>query len=142
MNIYDLLKDIFQNKKGDLIAEHSFNDAFTSPFLVQRWISMQSPTNAVLINESTNKLWKGLADDKNLWYKLYITLINKEKFGKISYIKKEKKIINETQNKIIEKLSERNQLSQKETESNLELLQLFGKDVKKFKKMIKGDKSE
>ena len=137
MKIYDILRDIFQNKTGDLNKEHSFNEAYGSNYLMQRWISMNSPADAYILNETTNKLWRGLEDDKNLWYKLFIAVTKKQKSTKINYIKKEKKTVNDTQDKIVEALTQRNELSKREIETNLDLLQLLGKDTKGYKKLLK-----
>ena len=136
MNLYDLLKEIIQTKKGTANKEHTFNDAFTSPFLMQRWLSMDTPLTASIINITSNKLYKGLDDDKNLWYKLFIVLNNKKTYKKIAYIKKEAKTENKTESKMIEKLSERNELSKHEVENNLKLLEALGKDTKKYKKLV------
>lgn len=141
MSIYNLLKDIVQNKKGNLHDSHEFETMFASPFLVQRWLSMLSPDTTMLINDTSNKLWKGLADDKVLWYRLYLALIDKKRFGKINYIKKDKKEINKTEVKITDVLAQRNEISTRETESNLELMKLINKDImNKFKKLINTEK--
>lgn len=137
MTIYDVLRDIFQNKTATLIDDHEFKDAYASNYLMQRWVSMDSPDNTLKVNETTNKLWKGLEDDKDLWYKLFIALTEKKRFTKISYIKKQKKIVNEKRNNLINMLSNRNEISKRETEENLNLLEMLGKDTKKFKKLVK-----
>jgi len=46
------------------------------------------------------------------------------------------KSINETQTKIIQVLATRNEMSEHEVENNLRLLEVLGKDVKKYKKLI------
>ena len=137
MTINDILRDIFQNKTATLNDKHEFNDVYASNYLMQRWVSMDSTNNAVIINEVTNKLWKGLEDDKELWYKLFIALTEKKKFTRIKYYKKQKKEINEKRKILIDKLSIRNELSKREVEDKLNLLELLGKDTKKFKKLIK-----
>jgi len=137
MTIYDVLRDIFQNKTASLVNDNEFNNIYASNYLMQRWISMDSPENASVVNEVTNKYWKGLEDDKELWYKLFIALTNKKRFTKIAYIKKQKKVVNEKHNILVSKLSERNEISKREVSENLKLLELLGKDTKKFKVLTK-----
>lgn len=119
--IYTILKDIFKTKDGTLHTKPDFNQALQSTYMLQRWISMDSIDTAHLVNETTNKLWIGLADDKELWYKLYLTLINKKNYHKISYIKRPKAVVSEKKEKMVEELANRNELSKREVEANLKL---------------------
>jgi hypothetical protein len=120
INIFHILRDVLQTKSGTLNEKPDFKATF-SPFLIQRWLSMESKTNAYLLNETTNKLWSGLEDDKQLWYKLYLVLINKKAYNKINYIKKSEKIVNEKREKEVEELAKRNRISKREIEEYLEL---------------------
>ena len=124
-NTFIILKDLFQTKSGKLVDAPDFRTNF-SPFLIQRWVSMDSKDNAYLVNETTNKLWSGLEDDRELWYKLYMTLISKKVYKKIAYIKKAEKTVNEKRTKLVELLAKRNNISQREVEQNLDILNSMG----------------
>ena len=113
-NIYEVIKDIISTKSGELHKCFNFNQAVTSNYILQRWISMDTPETTHLVNETTNKLWLGLDDNKELWYKLLSTLINKKTYRKIIYIKKKERIINEKRDKEIEEFVSRYQLSKRE----------------------------
>jgi len=86
MTIFDLIKDILYKKSGDLLAKEEFQSEF-QPFILQRWLSMHSNLNVRILNVTTNKVYKAIAD-KEQWYKLFITTLPKAKFKKFSYIKK------------------------------------------------------
>lgn len=136
--IYLILKNIFHIKSEKLIDQPNFDEALSSNYMLQRWLSMESPTTAHLLNETTNKLWNAFDNDKKMWYKLYMVLINKkpETYKKIVYFKKTKKIKNEKTEQIIETLANRNQISQRETEQHLALLTMLNKDTERFKKYV------
>lgn len=88
MTVFDVLQDVLFKKKGDLLTT---TDAETElvPFMINRWISMYSESNAILINETSNVVWP-VIQTKQEWYKFYLTVIPKSKYKKINYIKKEK----------------------------------------------------
>ena len=124
MTIFDILGDIFRNKTGKLIENSDFSEALQSPYILQRWISMYSTQNAYLVSETTNKLCSGLMEDKELWYKLYLTIIDKQsKYTKTKYIKRTKNVVKEEHNTILTKLSNVYEISKKEVESNMKLLE-------------------
>ena len=82
MTIFDYLKDIIVTKRGDLPLDHYV------PFLVNRWLSFINPTVCSVINQVNQKT---LLEDKELHYKLLISLFPKMKYSpKINYIKKVK----------------------------------------------------
>ena len=82
VTIFDYLKDILVDKKGNLPL-----DAY-APYLVTRWLSFLNPTVASFVNEVNTQV---LLEDKELHYKTMITLFPKMKFApKINYIKKTK----------------------------------------------------
>lgn len=129
MTIFNILKDIIYTKSGTLINNQEFNDVISSPYILQRWISMESTQNAYLVSETTNKLCKGLLEDKELWYKLYITLIDKKPYKKIKYLKRDKQIINEDENQMIEKLGRIYEMSKTEIKENMTMVELIHKGV-------------
>ncbi len=82
MTIFDYLKDIIVTKRGDLPLDNYV------PFLVNRWLSFINPTVCSVINQVNQKT---LLEDKELHYKLLISLFPKMKYSpKINYIKKVK----------------------------------------------------
>ena len=84
---------------------------------------MDSTKNAYLVSETTNKLCKALADDKEMWYKLLLILVDKKpSYKKIRYLKREKKIVNEEKDKAIEELSRIYEISKREVEEKMNTL--------------------
>lgn len=126
MTIFNILDDIFRHKTGELINNSEFNDALQSPYMLQRWVSMHSTQTALLVSETTNKLCKGLSDDKEMWYKLYLTLVDKSKaYKKIRYLKRDKKVINEDRETMIAMLARRYEISKKEAENRMKQMELM-----------------
>ena len=119
--IFAILKDIVQTKSGACLEDSDFRTN-CSPYLLQRWLSMESPNTACLVNETTNKIWSGLADDRELWYKFYLAFITKKNYTKIPYIKKAEKIVNEERDKEVERLAKKNRISKREVEGYLDML--------------------
>ena len=113
--IFTILNDLLQKKGGNLHTQTDFTPAVKSPYLLQRWVSMTTPANVELINETTNKIYSGLENKPDLWYKLFYTVIQKTPNSKkIQYIKKASEKTNETMEKTIEVLQKRNELSYRE----------------------------
>ena len=126
MTIFNILDDIFRHKTGELINNSEFKDALQSPYMLQRWVSMHSTQTALLVSETTNKLCKGLSDDKEMWYKLYLTLVDKSKaYKKIRYLKRDKKVINEDRETMIAMLARRYEISKKEAENRMKQMELM-----------------
>lgn len=135
--IFSVLNDIIQKKKGNLHFSPDFEDAIKNPYLFQRWLSMSSPLNSYLINETTNKLYTALENDLELWYKLYLVLIEKNpNYQKTSYIKRPFEKTDETMEKILELLQIRNELSHREVTEYLELEKTLNFDIERHKKLI------
>lgn len=114
MTIFDYLKDIVVEKKGNLPLDNYV------PFLVHRWLSFINPTVCLILNEFNLKT---LFEDKNIHYKTMVSLFPKRKYlPKIAYIKKatqesltdEEKILCENQDQQVKNLSERLELSERE----------------------------
>lgn len=85
MTIFDILSSLLTTKKRielDVDAEKEF-----SLFMVNRWISMYSPEKAALINSTINKWWN-VFETKQEQYDFLMHLLNKSKYKKINYIKK------------------------------------------------------
>jgi len=127
-NLFEVIRDIATIKSGDLNKRFNFNDAVSSNYILQRWISMVSNESACILNETTNKLWLGFDDNKELWYKLMLTIIPQNRYKKVTYIKKIGKIVNEKKDKDVEELANRYQLSQREVLEYQELIDKLKKE--------------
>ena len=55
-NIFTFINDIIFGKKGDVIENVEDEDQFNG-YIINRWVSMYSPDNAKIINETTNKYY-------------------------------------------------------------------------------------
>jgi hypothetical protein len=67
-----------QNSKQNIDEENDF-----SPFLVNRWLSMYSTSNALICN-TINK-YIGIFDNKKDIFSLFYNLFNKQPYKKINY---------------------------------------------------------
>ncbi len=133
--IFTVLADILKYKKGDLSKESEFDNIVRSPYMFQRWVSMTTPFNSFLINETTNKLYEGL--DNELLYKLLLVLIEKNvNYQKTNYLKRPSEKIDENMVQVIDILRQKNELSQREVENYLELEKELNYDVERHKKYI------
>lgn len=80
MTIFDYLKDILVDKKGDLVLDEYV------PFLTSRWLSFINPTVAETLNHFNSKV---LLENKELHYKTMLALFPKTaSIPKITYFKK------------------------------------------------------
>ena len=80
MTIFDYLKDILVDKKGDLLLDEYV------PFLTSRWLSFINPTVAETLNHFNSKV---LLENKELHYKTMLALFPKTaSIPKIIYFKK------------------------------------------------------
>ena len=80
MTIFDYLKDILVDKKGDLVLDEYV------PFLTSRWLSFINPTVAETLNHFNSKV---LLENKELHYKTMLSLFPKTaSIPKIIYFKK------------------------------------------------------
>lgn len=113
MTVFDFIKDILVTKRGDLPLDQYV------PYIVTRWLSFINPTVAASINEFNKQL---LLENKELHYKMMITLFPKMKYApRINYIKKVKGEPKEEEDRKIQMLAERFELSKREI---LQLLSL------------------
>jgi hypothetical protein len=106
VTIFDYIKDIIVTKRGNLpLGEYV-------PFLVNRWLSFINPTVCECINLNINS--KVFLEDKELHYKMMISLFPKMKYSpRIAYVKKLKEDKKELDSKV-KYLSESLQISQRE----------------------------
>ena len=112
MTIFDFIKDILVTKRGDLPLDQYV------PYIVTRWLSFINPTVASTINQFNSQI---LLENKELHYKMMISLFPKMKYApRITYIKKVKEEAKE-EDKKIQLFAERFELSKREIEQLLSL---------------------
>ena len=133
MNIFETLADIICHKKNRL-ADNIEDETEFLPYIVQRWLSMHSNVNAEIMNVSTNRMWKSLGNDKQLWYQFYTAIIPRSSNKNFRYIKKaEKTKERKIDDAFLTLLANRFELSKREIKLYIE----DGKiDISKFKKSI------
>lgn len=86
MEIFDFLNNILFHKKENINLNCESYKKYNS-YIMNRWISMHSPENAITINRTLNK--NGfLCKDPDYQYKFLLKMIPKSKYKKIEYIKK------------------------------------------------------
>ena len=81
-NIFTFINDILYKKRGNLLQDCDASSQF-QPYMLCRWISMYSTSMSKLINQTFNRLWLAF-DDKDMWYKAFLTIMPQTKFKKIS----------------------------------------------------------
>jgi hypothetical protein len=89
MQIFEYIKNILFFKK-EYVQENTEDIKQYNIYMVNRWISMNDSESANMINETTNKR-NYLDNDRDMHYKLLLNIIPKQKYKKITYIKKEEK---------------------------------------------------
>lgn len=83
--IFDLISSVLFTKKHielDVEEEKEF-----SLYMLNRWVSMHSPVKASIINNTINKYWR-VFETKQDQFNFLFHILTKERFKKISYIKK------------------------------------------------------
>tara|TARA_Y100000310_G_C20582804_1_gene763847 strand:+ start:373 stop:747 length:375 start_codon:yes stop_codon:yes gene_type:complete len=86
VTIFDFINDILFSKKGDK-AENEDDELQFNGYLVNRWISMYSPSMAVIINNTTNWLYP-IFETKKDYYNFLLKIVPKVNKKYIRYIKK------------------------------------------------------
>lgn len=129
MNIFDILKEITYNKKGNILNNLDNEQEF-QPFLIQRWLSMISRNNIELLNSTTNRLYN-VFETKQDWYKAFLVLIPKQYPKSFNYIKKNKKEKQKNNNDEIEFLAESMHLSKREIKEYVDLFDIKLNNIKK-----------
>ena len=133
-NIFTFINDILYKKTGNLLNDGESETVFV-PYMMSRWVSMYSGSMTKLINQTFNRLWPAF-DNKDMWYKAYISVLPKSRFKKIEYIKKNKeaKKTNPQRKLLIEYLAKNMEISKREI---LEILDNNDIDIAKCIKAIK-----
>jgi len=118
VTIFDCLNDILFTKRGKLLKNVDEETDFNQ-YMINRWVSMYSPSMAVVINSTTNWLYS-VFETKQQYYKFVSRVLPRVSFKRIHYIKKKKP--EETAKEIdnIELLAKRLELSKREIKSYYE----------------------
>lgn len=129
MNIFEYLKDIIQTKSHKVFEDDEELNDFNA-FLTQRWLSMYSPEAANICNETTNKMWRSM-ETKQMWYKMFQSLIPKQRMTRINYIKKAKKDKKSIERDVIKILAQTLEISERECKLYIEEGLIDQKQLKK-----------
>lgn len=84
--IFDHIDNVVTNKRDYTL---STGESFP-PYLIQRWVSMISPTICNFINETSNSQYMALSDDEQYFHDYMVAVIPKIRKSRIKYIKKPK----------------------------------------------------
>jgi hypothetical protein len=134
--MFNVLSDILFFKRGDQFQTME-SEAEISPYMINRWISMSTPQNAVVINSTANVYWRVLTN-KHDWYKFCLCILPKNKFSKTEYIKKAVKDKKADDNSLIYKsLAQNLEISTREVKSYIEE---FNIDITHLKNILKNTK--
>jgi hypothetical protein len=134
MTIFDYINDILYKKKGDLLKKKELESEF-QPYMIQRWLSMHSNNNAIILGKTTNKLYNGV-ENKEQWYKLFLAVLPKAKFKRFKYIKKVKKQSRNDPDNIdeaVEFIATSKQMSTREVRQYVEE---YGLDISSIKRSL------
>jgi len=107
MTIFDAIKDICFRKSQNLDERLDWDDIDTSAFMLQRWVSMTSPTNASLINIFSNTAGTPISSDKNMMYHLLSAFCQPYK-KKTQYLKRNKREQNDRNEELDREATEMN----------------------------------
>lgn len=137
--MFNILTDILCFKRGDQLQTIE-SETEVQPYMLNRWISMHSPSNALLVNLASNRYWSVLANKLD-WYRFSLALFPKSKFSKIEYIKKAPKEKGSTaakdDQKLFEALARNLEISVREIKSYIEDHNI---DITHLRKVFKNDK--
>lgn len=86
MTIFDIISGVLFNKNKGLLDNTDDTKNF-QPYLVNRWVSMHSGTDANIINETVNRYGHVFTNKTDL-YKFMVHVLPRYRFSRINYIKK------------------------------------------------------
>mgnify|MGYP003650386317 FL=1 len=138
MGIFDFVNDILYKKSGKLLEKKELESEL-QPYMLQRWISMHSNTNARILAATLNKMYKSI-DDKDQWYKLFLTTVPRSTFKRFKYIKKVSKGSGKKKTDMeeaIELVAKAKQVSKREVR---EYVEEYGLDLSDIKQRLKESK--
>ena len=117
--MFDHINSILYKKPVTTIPEAINEDVDFQPYMIQRWCSMHSAPVAHIINETTNRYWNVLEDNKE-WYMSLATILPTCKFKRIAYIKKSKKESSKKIDDAVLKIADRLEISSREVNQYIE----------------------
>lgn len=88
MNVFDFINNILFDKKEQPNETQDEESEFNG-YMVNRWISMYSPSMSIIVNNSTNWLYS-IFQTKQEYYKFLLKIIPQVRRRYIRYIKKVK----------------------------------------------------
>jgi len=109
--IWKTLSDIITYKRNDGPSEDDF-----TPFMTCRWLSMKSKTDATVVNQTSNRMWKGFTDN-NRFYNFIKTITPQGRNNKIAYISKAKKAKGDKRIEAIELIAGAKEISIREVKN-------------------------
>jgi hypothetical protein len=116
MTLFSYINDILFNRTGKLFSK-SGNDYEFNTYMVSRFISMRSTLNILLLSKTINIL-PGALDTKKHWYQLFLSVIPKCPYKRISYIKKKKPVNTSSKiDTVVRVLAQRERISEREIRS-------------------------
>jgi|TARA_R110000744_G_scaffold51073_1_gene110182 DNA polymerase II small subunit/DNA polymerase delta subunit B len=129
--IFDYLRDLLFTKDGKSMSNIDDEDGYNT-YMINRWVSMYSPSIAILINETTNRYWS-LFSKKRDCYNFLHKMLPQVPNRRIYYIKKQK--MDKSQDmEIIGMIAKNMELSKREityyietTNTNLDKFKDYGK---------------
>jgi hypothetical protein len=117
------LNNILYKKHSDKELVNINEDKEFQPFLIQRWCTMYSASITSLVNDTTNRYWRVLENNRD-WYSALDTVIPTCRFKKISYIKKTKKEVIKKSNEVVLKVANNLEISSREVNQYIEYFNL------------------
>lgn len=119
MTIFDHLNNLLFNKRNTQTLNVD-DESECNMYMLNRWISMYSPTLAVLINNTTNWLG-GVFETKQQQYQLLNKVLPRVNRKRIHYIKKNKNEPTDQEHEHLKLMAKRLELSEREIKSYYEL---------------------
>jgi len=129
IKLFDVLTSILEKKNQEINKNPDFVQAVSTNYMLQRWLTMTNGTIASILNDTTNKVWRGLCDDRQMWYKILNVLVPKTKTKPV-YMKKANHTVNKEKEKALELMAKRFELSTRELSDSH---RLFGFDIGSYK---------
>jgi hypothetical protein len=119
MSIFDFISSVLFFKKKNCLNSVDEEGEF-SPYMLNRWCSMHSPTVATFSNILNKYL--GIFDNKKDLYNLFVAVMPKVSSKRIAYIKKSKEVKNE-ENEHLEMIANNLELSKREINEYIAFLE-------------------
>lgn len=122
--IFDQIRSVAHTKQ-----EIDIEPGELSPYMLQRWLSMYSGPVAGLLNGTTNIAWNAKLTDQQ-WYQLFMMIVPRLPFRKISYIKKPPKDKVKSERELdAQALADLMQISCREAKQYLEMNQELSQQI-------------